>query len=77
LRSIISGIAGETELSPVAADQQVDFLIVEQPPVDFGHEFRIGLIVDADHLDLSPEQPALLIDVLLPNLMSQTRGLAV
>jgi hypothetical protein len=45
--------------------------------VDFGTQLRIGFVVDADHLDLAPEKPALSIDVILPDLMCQTGGLAV
>ena len=48
-----------------------------QPFVDFGNLLRIGFVVDADHLDLAPQKPALPIDVILPDLMRQTGGPAV
>ena len=61
----------------VGADDQLDLVDVEQLRVDARHGRRVALVVVVDELDRPAEQPALGIDVLLPDLLGEQRGLAV
>ena len=61
----------------IAADDQIDFVDVEQLGVDAGHLRRIALIVVVDQLDRPAEQPAFGVDVVFPDLHRQQRRLAV
>jgi hypothetical protein len=52
----------------IAADDQIDFIDIEQLGVDAGDLRRTALIVVVDELDRPAEQPALGVDVVFPNL---------
>ena len=73
---ITTGIAGAI-CGRVAADHQIDLVDVEQLRVDAGHRRRIALIVVVDELHRPAEEPALGVDVLLPDLHREERRLAV
>src|SRR5262249_31207786 len=61
----------------IPAVDQIDLVDVEQLVVDAGHRRRIGLVVVIDELDRTAEEPALGVDVFLPNLLGEQRRLAV
>ncbi len=60
----------------VWADQQVDFVDIDQLGVDPRHVRRIALVVIEHKLDRAPEQPALGVDVVTPNLQRRQHLLA-
>src|SRR5438552_242719 len=55
----------------------IDLGDVEHLRVDAGHGGGVGLIVVEDELHRPPEQPALLVHVVFPDLHGEERGLAV
>ena len=61
----------------IGADDEVDFVDVEQLGVDARHRRRIGLIVVIDQLHRPAEQAALGVDFLFPDLGAEQRLLAV
>ena len=61
----------------IAADDQVDLVDIEQLGVDAGHLRWTALIIVVDELDRPAEQPALGIDVVLPDLHRHQRHFAV
>ncbi len=61
----------------VGPEHQVDLVDVDELRVDAGNGGGIGLVVVVDELDLPPEEPALGVDLLLPDLHAEQRLLAV
>ena len=61
----------------IGADDQIDFVDVEQLGVDARHRRGLALVVVIDELDRAPEQAALGVDLLLPDLHAEQRLLAV
>ena len=61
----------------VAADDEIDLVDVEQLGVDARHGRGIALVVVEDELDRTPEQTALGVDFLFPDLHAEQRLLAV
>jgi hypothetical protein len=61
----------------VRADHEVDFVDVEQLGVDAGDRGRVGLIVVIDELNRPPEQAALRVDLLFPDLHAEQCLLAI
>src|SRR5215469_4812127 len=65
------------QVRAVPADDDVDLVEVEQLLVQGGDRGRIALIVVIHELDRTAEQPALGVDVLLPDPLREQRRLAV
>ena len=61
----------------VAADHEIDFVDVDQLGVDARHRRRIALVIVVNELDRTPEQAALGVDLLFPDLHAEQRLLAV
>jgi hypothetical protein len=61
----------------IRTDHQVDLVDVHQLRIDARHRRRLALVVVEDELDRAPEQPALGIDLLFPDLHADQRLLAV
>ena len=59
------------DIGAVARDDEVDLVDIEQLCIDAGHQRRVGLVVVIHQLDRPAEQPALLVDVLGPDLHRQ------
>ena len=49
-------------------------MLGEKLPVDVGDRLGVGAVIDANELDISPEEAALCVDVFLPYLMRQACG---
>ena len=65
------------DIRAIARYDEIDLVDIEQLCVDAGHLRRIGLIVIIDELDRAAEQPALGVDVVLPDFRGQEAALAV
>ena len=52
----------------IGADNEIDFVDVEQLGVDARHGRRIALVIVVDELDLAAEQAALLVGLFFPDL---------
>jgi len=63
--------------SRIGPDDEVDLVDVEQLGVDARHRRGIALVVVVDELDGTAQQPALGVDVLLPDLLGEQRRLSV
>src|SRR6267378_5950011 len=61
----------------VAADHDIDLLNIEETLVNVGYKFGVRLIVEANELHRPAEEFAVCIDVLLPDLVGESGGLAV
>ena len=61
----------------VAADNDIDLLNIEETLVNVGDELGVRLIVEEDEFDRPAEEPAVGVDVLLPDLVGESSGLAV
>jgi hypothetical protein len=68
---------GRRHVGRIGTDHEVDLVDVEQLGVDARNGRRIGLIVVEDELHRSPEQSALGVDLLFPDLHAEQRLLAV
>jgi hypothetical protein len=64
------------EIGAVARNQQVDFVDIDQLGVNGRHQRRVALVVVIDQLDRPPEQAALGIDLVFPDLEGEQPGLA-
>ena len=60
----------------VGADQQIDFVDVDQLGIDPGHVLRIALVVIEHQLDRTAEQAAFGVDVVAPDLQRRQHLLA-
>ena len=65
------------DVGPVSRHDQVHLVHVEQLGVDARHRGGVGLVVVVNELDLAPEDAALGIDVVAPDLHRDQRRLAV
>ena len=61
----------------VAAGDEIDLLNIEETLVNVSDELLVRLIVEADELHRPAEEFAVCIDVLLPDLVGESGGLAV
>src|SRR5712691_2594311 len=61
----------------VAANHDIDLLNIEETLVNVSDEFRVRLVVEADELHGPAEELAVCVDVLLPDLVGESGGLAV
>jgi hypothetical protein len=64
---------GQDGVGAVAADDQVDFVFVDQPAVQRRDTRGIGLVVVAEKFDRTAQQAALAVDVVSPDLVRELR----
>ena len=65
------------EIGPIAGDDKVDFVDIEELAVDAWHSGRLGLVVIVDQLHGPSDEAAFLVDLLLPDLHGQESGFAI
>ena len=61
----------------IGAENEIDFVDIDELGVDAGHVRRIALIVVVDELDWAAEQTALGVDIVAPELQRDQKLLAV
>jgi hypothetical protein len=64
------------QVGAIARDDQVYLVDIEQLCIDPGHGRRTALVIVIDELDRPAQEPALGVDVVLPDLHRQERRLA-
>ena len=68
---------GADRIVAITAEKQVYLVVCEQRLVDPRHRRGVGLVIDADQLDLTTEKATPRVDVLQPDLMRQSSSLSV